>query len=127
MNRLIPLGLAMLAGAAIGATAVNGLRAQNKAPGVYFVADVSEISDPAAFGPAVQKTGPIITASGGHVIARTENIVPLHGTPPKRFVIVGFDSMDAAKAWTNDPAMKELQPIIDKYSTQRRFLVEGLM
>ncbi len=39
MNRPIVLGLAMLAGAAIGATAVNGLNTQNKAPGAYAVLD----------------------------------------------------------------------------------------
>jgi hypothetical protein len=35
MNHRISLGLAMLAGAAMGAMAVNGLHAQNKAPGAY--------------------------------------------------------------------------------------------
>jgi hypothetical protein len=33
----------MLAGGAIGATAVNGLHAQGKAPGAYAVVDISAI------------------------------------------------------------------------------------
>ena len=49
MNRPIVLGLAMLAGAAIGATAVNGLHAQNKAPGAYAVLDLRAINSPDVF------------------------------------------------------------------------------
>ena len=45
MNRSLTLGLGMLIGAAIGAAAVSGLRAQGKAPGAYAVLDVSEVVD----------------------------------------------------------------------------------
>ena len=46
MNRPIVLGLAMLTAAAIGATAVNGLHAQNKAPGAYAVLELIAINSP---------------------------------------------------------------------------------
>jgi uncharacterized protein (DUF1330 family) len=81
---------------------------------------------PAAFGPAVQKTGPLTDAAGGHFVVRTEKIAPLNGTPPKRFVILSFASVDAAKAWADNPTMKEMQSEIDKYSKQVRFIVEGI-
>jgi hypothetical protein len=45
MKRPIVLGLALLAGAAIGATAVNGPHAQNKAPGAYAVLDLRAINN----------------------------------------------------------------------------------
>jgi hypothetical protein len=57
MNRPIALGLAMLAGAAVGATAVNGLHAQNKAPGAYAVLDLSAINSPDVFKTLPSKTG----------------------------------------------------------------------
>ena len=57
MNRLIALGLALLAGAAIGATAVNGLHAQNKAPGAYAVLDLRAINSPDVFKTLPSKTG----------------------------------------------------------------------
>jgi len=57
MNRPIVLGLAMLAGAAIGATAVNGLHAQNKAPGAYAVLDLRAINSPDVFKTLPSKTG----------------------------------------------------------------------
>jgi hypothetical protein len=46
-NQPIVLGLlALLAGTVIGATAVNGLHAQNKALGMYAVLDLSAINSP---------------------------------------------------------------------------------
>ena len=50
MNRSIALGLAMLAGAVIGAIAVDGLHAQNKAPGAYAALDLRAINSPDVFG-----------------------------------------------------------------------------
>ena len=57
MNRSIALGLAMLAGGAIGATAVNGLHPQGKAPGSYAVVDLSKINDPDVFKTLPSKMG----------------------------------------------------------------------
>jgi hypothetical protein len=49
--------LALLAGTVIGATAVNGLYAQNKAPGVYAVLDLSAINSPDVFKTLPSKMG----------------------------------------------------------------------
>jgi hypothetical protein len=48
MKSYIGVSLAMLAGAALGATAVNGLHAQTK-PGAYAVVDISEVTNPDLF------------------------------------------------------------------------------
>ncbi len=57
MNRSIALGLAMLADAAIGVTAVNELHALNKAPGAYAVLDLRAINSPDVFKTLPSKTG----------------------------------------------------------------------
>jgi hypothetical protein len=57
MNRSIALGLAMVAGTVIGLTAVNGLHAQNRAPGEYAVLDFRAISSPDVFKTLPSKTG----------------------------------------------------------------------
>jgi hypothetical protein len=57
MNRSIALRLAILAVGAIGATAINGLDAQNKAPGAYAVLDFSAVNGPDAFKILPSKTG----------------------------------------------------------------------
>jgi hypothetical protein len=64
MNRYIALSLAMLAGAALGAAAVNGLHAQGKGPGAYAVFDISEINNPAHAGcPSLTLSRPARTTS----------------------------------------------------------------
>ena len=57
MDRSNALGLAMLAGMVIGATAVDGLHAQNKAPGAYAVLDLSAINSPDVFKTVPSKMG----------------------------------------------------------------------
>jgi hypothetical protein len=81
MNRLATLGLAMLAGVAIGAAAVNGLNAQGKPPGGYAVVDISEIIDQKIFDQIGPKAGPSSAAFGGKYVVRTNNITSIDGTP----------------------------------------------
>jgi hypothetical protein len=47
----------MVAGTVIGVTAVNGLHAQNRAPGAYAVLDLRAISSPDVFRTLHSKTG----------------------------------------------------------------------
>ena len=125
MKQRVALGLGIIIGTAFGALAVSGLNAQNAAPGAYAVVDISEISDPAVFKTLLPKAGPAMAAFGGKFVARTENIVALDGTAPKRFVILGFDSMDKAKAWDASAAQKEVDEIRKKSTKSRSFIVDG--
>jgi uncharacterized protein (DUF1330 family) len=128
MNRSIALGLAMLAGGAIGATAVNALHAQGKAAGVYAVVDISAVTDPEGWKAVTQRpTASTTTAQmGGHYIARTNKITALDGTPPQRFVVIAFDSMEKAQAWNNSADQQKINAIRDKTTTSRSFIVEGM-
>jgi uncharacterized protein (DUF1330 family) len=125
MNQRIALGLAMLAGAAFGAAAVSGLHAQNKAPGAYAVIDISEISNPDLFKTLLPKVGASNAAFGGQNVILTEKIVGLDGTPPKRFIVLAFDSMEKAKAWDASAAQKEITGIRTKSTKSRAFLADG--
>ena len=44
MNKATGLGLAMLSGTAIGATAIDRLNAQVKSPGAYAIVDITLLS-----------------------------------------------------------------------------------
>ena len=116
--------LSMLAGAALGAVSVGGLYAQGKAPGAYVVIDISEIKDPEVFKTIFAKTGSAAPFSG-HTVVATEKIEPLHGTPPKRFVVTAFDNAEKAKAWDASAAGKEITAIREKSTTSRAFIVEA--
>ena len=128
MHQRIALGLAMLAGAAIGATAVSGLRAQGITPGAYAVVDISEITDLDVFKTLLPKAPAAMTAFGGHFVTRTEKITGLDGVPPKRFIIIAFDSIEKAKAWNNSAPQAEVNAIRMRSTKSRSFIVaaEGM-
>jgi uncharacterized protein (DUF1330 family) len=124
VNRLVTLGMAMLAGVAIGAAAVNGLKAQVQ-PGAYAVVDISEITDQNTFGQIVPKALPASDAFGGKYIIRTGKTTALDGTPPQRFVVIAFDSVEKAKAWDSSPAQKEVNDLRKKSTKSRVFIADG--
>lgn len=126
MAQRITLGLAMLAGAAIGATAVNGLHAQGKAPGAYAIVDISEVTKPDIFKTLLPKAGPSADAFGGKFIVRTEKIVGLDGPPPKRLVVIAFDSVEKAQAWNKSAAQQEVEKLRKQSTDSREFIVEGM-
>ena len=125
MNRLVTLGLAMLAGVAIGAAAVNGLNAQGKPPGAYAVVDISEITDQNTFGQILPKAMPASDAFGGKYIVRTNKITALDGTPPQRFVVIAFESAEKAKAWDSSALQSEVNDLRRKSTKSRVFIADG--
>jgi uncharacterized protein (DUF1330 family) len=62
-----------------------------------------------------------MAAFGATFVVRTENFVALGGNPPKRFVVLAFDSMDKAKAWNASAAQQEVNAIRMKSSSSRSF------
>jgi len=126
MSRFIALGLAVAAGTVLGATAINHLQAQTKGPGAYAIVDVSEVTNPELMKTIGPKAAPAVTAAGGQIIARTDKIAALDGEPPKRFVIIAFDSMDQAKAWYSSPLQQEVNAIVKQSQKSRMFAVEGI-
>ena len=118
--------VALLTGAAIGAFAVQDLRAQTKPP-AYVVTEI-EIANMDAYQkeyvPLAQAS---IKAAGGHLLAAGQNIVVFEGAQPKtRVAINEFDSMEAIHNWRNSAQFKEARRVGDKYATFRSFAVEGL-
>jgi uncharacterized protein (DUF1330 family) len=120
--------LSLLAGVAIGGLSIGGLYAQSKSPGAYVFVDISEVTNPDGFKQLFPKAPPAVAAFDGHFVTRTEKITALDGTPPKRFVIIGFDSVDKAKAWDASAAQKEVNDIRLKNTKSRSFVVavEGM-
>jgi len=56
----------------------------------------------------------------------TRALVPgLDGTPPKRLVVLAFDSMDKAKAWHASEGMKQVDDIRMSSTNSRQFIADG--
>jgi uncharacterized protein (DUF1330 family) len=58
-------------------------------------------------------------------VIRTENIAGIDGTPPKRFVVIAFNSAQAAKAWSSSAAQKEIETMRMKSTKSRAFIADG--
>ena len=120
------IAIALVAGATIGGAAIQGLHAQAKPP-VYTVSEI-DVTNVAAyekeFAPLAQAS---IRKSGGKVLAGSQKVTSLEGTPPKaRVTIQVWDSLEQAQAWRNSADYKAARKIGDKYATFRAFTVEGI-
>jgi len=125
MHQRIALGVATLAGIAIGATAIQGLHAQAKPP-VYAVIPILKVTDADTFKQVGPKAEAAMPSSGGHYVIRSDKITPLDGTPPQRLVVIAFDTMEQAQAWHNSAAQKEIDALRSKSTNSLSFLIEGV-
>jgi uncharacterized protein (DUF1330 family) len=124
MKALYKLSVAVLAGAALGAVAVQGIRAQAKPP-VYVVAEI-DVTDPTTYQTYVDRNGPLVQSFGGRFLARGGKTEAIAGPPPRqRTAIYTFESMEKMQAWRDSPQHKELIAIRDQSSNFRSFAVEG--
>ena len=64
-------------------------------------------------------------AIGGIGGAHAKALTALDGTPPKRAVVLVWDSRKKLQAWRNDPQFKELRSIGEKYAKFHSFAIEG--
>ena len=125
MNTKFKFALAVVAGVAFGAAAMQGLHAQVK-PKAYIVTEL-EVIDAAAFAvfsPLIQAAQ---KASGGRNLGTAGGkIVAFAGAAPKSVGIVEFDSLEQAQAFRNGAAWKNLTPQRDKaVKIIRQFAVEA--
>jgi uncharacterized protein (DUF1330 family) len=125
------IAVAVTAGVAIGALAVQGLHAQAKPP-VYFVAEI-DVTNPDAYAKEyAPKAQAIIRAAGGRFLAiggsaaTTGTVTAFDGDAPKRVVVQVWDSMEKIRAWRANPEYVELRKVGEKYAKFRSFAVDGL-
>ena len=125
------VAVAVTAGVAIGAFAVQGLHAQAKPP-VYFVAEI-DVTNPDAYAKEYAPTSQaIIKAAGGRFLAiggsaaTTGTVTAFDGDAPKRVVVQVWDSMEKIRAWRANPEYVEIRKVGEKYAKFRSFAVDGL-
>jgi uncharacterized protein (DUF1330 family) len=129
MRTKYKMALAVVAGAALGAAAIQGLQAQVKPP-VYAIVDIAEITDAEGFKAIGQRSNEAAAAVfkelGGRYLARTDKITAIDGTPPKRFVLIAFDSLEKARAWNSSAPQQQVNTTRMKNTKSRVFVVEGM-
>lgn len=125
MKTAFVLGVGIVIGVGIGATFVQGLHAQSKAP-VYLIAE-NDVTNPEAYAKEyLPKAQPLIKQHGGRYVAAGK-ATPFAGDPPKsRVVILQWDSMEQLKGWFDSPEYREARKLGEKYAKFRNFAVEGV-
>ena len=120
------VAIALVAGAAIGGAAIQGLHAQMKPP-AYIVIPILKINDAAAFKAGVVDKAMLadLKAAGGEWIIRSQKFTSLDGNPPERLVVLKFDSVEKAQAFSNTPIQKEVNAARMKSTNSLQFIVEG--
>jgi uncharacterized protein (DUF1330 family) len=125
MDTRFKVALALTAGIALGALAVQGLHAQAKPTG-YVVVEVAVTDKDGYAKEFIPPAAKAIEEGGGKYVVRGGKTVSFQGTPPaSRVVVLQFESMDKAQAWWDSPGRKNSQTVGDKYATFRIFAVEG--
>jgi len=124
MRTYLTVTLSTLAGFAIGATAIHGLHAQAKPP-AYVIAEI----DVANFeGYSKEYLGPSSKAlleRGAKYLARGSRTASIKGDPPKRIVLLTFDSFEQAQSAFASQAFQDAARTGEKYAKFRIYAVEG--
>ncbi|MGP0092988.1 MAG: DUF1330 domain-containing protein [Xanthobacteraceae bacterium] len=130
MKMRYTIALAVLAGTALGAAAVQGLHAQAKPP-VYYVTEI-DVFDPDGYAKEyAPKAQAIIKAAGGRYLAlggaaAGGKVTAFDGDPPKRVAVLVWDSIEKIQAWRDNPEYIELRKVGGKYAKFHSFSVEGV-
>jgi uncharacterized protein (DUF1330 family) len=118
--------LAMVAGAMVGAAAMKALHAEATPPAFAIVQE--DVRNPDAF---VRDYAPLATKAiedaGGTYLTRADGrMVAIDGVPPKRGIIIAFESLDKAVAAFTSPAYRDARKIGERYAKFSIYLQEGL-
>jgi uncharacterized protein (DUF1330 family) len=125
MKANFKVAIALVAGAAIGGAAIQGLHAQATAK-AYVVTEI-EVTNQEAQQAYIPKVGEVIKSTGGTYLARGGKIVALEGSEtPKRVTIVVYDSLEKAQASRNSPAWTALSAERNKALKAKSYVTEGL-
>ncbi|WP_407159168.1 DUF1330 domain-containing protein [Bradyrhizobium sp. STM 3557] len=118
--------MVMLAGAALGALAAEGIHAQGAKLKAYVVSEneILDASAQAAYLPVARKL--IEEAHGRALRTAAGRVVPIEGgAPPKSAALTEWDSVDDAVAFYKSKAWMDLAPQREKaVRVIRRYAVE---
>jgi uncharacterized protein (DUF1330 family) len=123
------LALAILIGISIGAAGGVVIHAQQAKtpPPAYLIAEV-EVTDRAEFQEYSDQVEETMAPFEGHYhyVVRTATAQALEGEPPKRIVVIAFDSEETALRWYRSRAYQKIKPLRLGASISRLYLAEGL-
>lgn len=114
----------VLAGIAIGAAAIQGLHAQAKPP-AYVIAEIDVANMEGYSKEYLGPSSKALLERGAKYLARGSRTASIKGEPPKRIVLLTFETFEQAQAAFASAAFREAAAIGEKYAKFRIYAVEG--
>jgi uncharacterized protein (DUF1330 family) len=91
----------------------------------YLIFDI-EVTDEAAWAEYLKVAGPIMAASGGKFVLRSEGCEPLEGGwAPSTISVVEFPSYEVARAFYHSAEYQKTVPLRQRASISRGILVSA--
>ena len=92
----------------------------------YLVMD-AEIIDTEAYSEFARQVPAAVAAHGGRILVRTSNVEEVQGDwVPKRFVILEFDSLNAARGYIRSAEYAALDDVRRRATRANIVIAEGL-
>jgi uncharacterized protein (DUF1330 family) len=126
MKTWYTVALSMVAGAALGGAAMQGVHAQLAAKKAYAITELESLDAQAAADIAKRVQAAQAEAGGRNLRTAGGKVVGLEGPPPpKRVGLTEWDSLEKAEAFYKSKVWTDLAPDRDKaVKTIRRYAVE---
>ena len=91
----------------------------------YIIVQVS-VNDPGRYEKYKDMVPPTLKPYGGRFLVRGGAVENLEGTwNPARTVVIGFDSMEKAKAWWSSPEYADAKALRQATANTEMIVVEG--
>jgi len=126
MNSHHKLAVAVLAGISIGVAGAHAIRAQQVKPPLGYVIAEVDVTDPDTYKKYAEKVPATVASFDGHYLVRGGKIQAVESEPPKRIVVIAFESAEKAHAWEYSPAYEAIKPMRQSSAKSRIFIVEGI-
>lgn len=132
MNTSHRLALVAVAGILAGGVLTRAIQAQQtKPPPAYVIAEVerdpSAAQDPEAAKRYAEEAPRSLIPFNGQYVIRGGKAEAVEGPAPKGYIVViGFDSLEKARAWYYSPAYEAIKPIRQRTTKSRILIVEGI-
>jgi uncharacterized protein (DUF1330 family) len=125
MKTRYTVALSMIAGAALGGVAVQGVNAQLTAKKAYTISELEVLDAQAAPGVAQRVQAAQAEAGGRNLRTGGGKVVGMEGPPPpKRVGLTEWDSLEKAEAFFKSKAFTDLPDREKAIKTIRRYAVE---